>query len=266
MDCQPIQRSQTTHHHHDLLQERTNDFLTTLPKEWKELYPDLAEWFGIPLLLLKLIYGSTDSARNWDDTLAHFLLQDFGFERCPRARSIYVLKKTNNFIFLLNAVDDELYFSNSNNLQRDFENRVTKRFDAELISLDQTRYMALITARFLPEFSTTNITTEDKEKYTLPLQPKFVATKTECYENLLAVQELQEQFGFYYSSAVGMLIFLLNTAITLHFGIRKLAKCDTLPGESHYKALIHLLHHIRTQRTKFKISSMHPNPLHQSTK
>ena len=120
MDCQPIQRSQTTHHHHDLLQERTNDFLTTLPKEWKELYPDLAEWFGIPLLLLKLIYGSTDSARNWDDTLAHFLLQDFGFERCPRARSIYVLKKTNNFIFLLNAVDDELYSSNNSNLCQDF--------------------------------------------------------------------------------------------------------------------------------------------------
>ena len=48
-----------------------------------------------------------------------------------------------------------------------------------------------------------------------------------------------------------MLIFLLNTAVILHLAIRKLAKFNALPGETHYKALIHLFHHIRTHRTRF---------------
>ncbi len=146
--------------------------------------------------------------------------------------------------------------------------RLTQNADHS-ITLDQTRYMALIAARFLPEYNTTNITTEDKEKYTSPLPSTFVPTKTECSENLLAALELQEQFGFQYSSAVGMLIFLLNTAITLHFAIRKLAKFNTLPGETHYKALIHLLHHVRTHRTEFGLKFYAPEnspPIYQVVK
>ena len=35
---------------HALARNRT---FTKLPKEWKELLPDLSEWFDVPLLLLK---------------------------------------------------------------------------------------------------------------------------------------------------------------------------------------------------------------------
>ena len=57
--------------------------------------------------------------------------------------------------------------------------------------------------------------------------------------SLLSVEELKTKHGFQYSSVVGMLIFLLNTAIILHYAIRKLAKFNTLPGKQHYKAIIH---------------------------
>ena len=106
------------------------------------------------------------------------------------------------------------------------------------IVLDQSRYMALIASRFLPQHDNTNITKEDKEKYHSPLPTTFVATKKDCSNNLLEVQTLEEEFGFQYSSAIGMLIFLLNTATVLHFAIRKLARFNTLPGRNHYKALI----------------------------
>ena len=43
-----------------------NRVFTMLPVEWKELFPELAEWFGKPLLLLKSLYGQTDSGKNWD--------------------------------------------------------------------------------------------------------------------------------------------------------------------------------------------------------
>ena len=60
---------------HPLARNRT---FTKLPKEWKELFPDLSEWFDVPLLLLKSAYGSVDGPRNWDDTLKEALF-DFGF-------------------------------------------------------------------------------------------------------------------------------------------------------------------------------------------
>ena len=43
-----------------------NRVFTMLPAEWKEFFPDLAEWFGVPLLLLKSLYDQTDSSKNWD--------------------------------------------------------------------------------------------------------------------------------------------------------------------------------------------------------
>ena len=259
-----------------------------LPTEWKELFPDLAPWFGIPLRLLKSIYGSTDAARNWDDTLADFLINDFGFERCPSARSIFIYKRGKDFIYLINAVDDQLYFSNNDKLRLEFEQRIAKRFDVELmgqahwylqarltqhtnytITLDQSRYMASIANRFLPQHPTTNITTEDKEKYKSPLPTTWVATKKDCSANSMEVKNLEDKYGFQYSSAVGMLIFLLNTTPTLQYGIRKLAKFNALPGKQHYKALIHLLHHVRTHRTDFGLQFYPPEitpPIHHIVK
>ena len=105
--------------------------------------------------------------------------------------------------------------------------------------------MALIASRFLPQAEVTNPSKEDVEKFAAPLPTTFVPTIKDKAENYVLVKENEATFGFQYSSAVGMLIFLWNTAIVLHFGIRNLAKFNTLPGENHYKALIHLLNHIR---------------------
>ena len=55
-----------------------NQTFTKLPKELKELFPDLSEWFNVPSLNLKSVYGSVDGPRNWDDTLNEPLLE-FGF-------------------------------------------------------------------------------------------------------------------------------------------------------------------------------------------
>ena len=119
--------------------------------------------------------------------------------------------------------------------------------------------MALISSRFVPQYPTTNITTEDKAKYTSPLPASFVPSKKKQSKNFLEAKELEKGFGFQYSSAVGMLIYLMNTAMTLQYAIRKLAKFNTLPGRQHYKALIHLLHHVRTHRTDFSLKFYSPN-------
>ena len=51
-----------------------------------------------------------------------------------------------------------------------------------------------------------------------------------------------------------MLIFLLNTGTPLHFAIRKLVRFNALPGKTHYKALITLLHHVWTHRCDYGLT------------
>ena len=127
------------------------------------------------------------------------------------------------------------------------------------ITLDQACYMALICNRFLPQHDNANITTAEKEKYEAPLPATFIPSKQDQSQDYLKVKELEEEFGFQYASAIGMLIFLINTTSILQYAIRKLAKFTALPGRLHFKALIHLLHHIRTHRTEMGLRFYSPD-------
>ena len=73
------------------------------------------------------------------------------------------------------------------------------------------------------------------------------------------VKDLKVKYGFQFSSATGMLIFLMNTTITLQYAIRKLARFNQMPGKPHYKAIIHLMHDIRTHRTDFGLKFYSPD-------
>ena len=188
----------------------------------------------------------------------------YGFERLKAAASIFVKKQNGHKIILLNAVDDQLYYSTSDEMRKKFEYNVGQRFDVDLmgqahwylqsritqsanfdITVDQSRYIALIIARFLPQLGVDNVTDEEKKKYDTPLPHDFVATKKERSENYLEVLKLQEEFGFEYASVIGMLIYLMNTAFMLNFAISKLGKFNSLPGRKHFKALNHMLRYLR---------------------
>ena len=94
------------------------------------------------------------------------------------------------------------------------QGRLTQNEDYSVV-LDQSRYMAPIASKFLPQHDNTNLTQEDKTKHESPLPAAFVPTKKDCATNLLQVQQLEQTYGFQYSSAIGMLIFLLKTASVL---------------------------------------------------
>ena len=183
---------------------------------------------------------------------------------------------------MINAVDDELIATNNEKLRLRFLSEIRKEFDVEdmgqahwylqarlqqnddySIVLDQSRYMSLICNKFLPSHPINNITSEDKLKYASPLPTNFVATKEDCSFDLMQVNQLEQEYGFQYSSAISMLIFLLNTGTPLHFAVRKLARFNVLPGKTHYKALIALLHHVRTHKCEYRLKSTHQDMNHQ---
>ena len=125
------------------------------------------------------------------------------------------------------------------------QGRLTQKEDYSVM-LVQSQCMALIASRYLLQHNNTIVTKGDKTKHESPLPATFVPTKKKCVTNLLAVQLLEQTYGFQYSSVIGMLIFLLKTATVLQYAIRKVACFNALPGEKHFKALINWLHNVRT--------------------
>jgi hypothetical protein len=132
--------------------------------------------------------------------------------------------------------------------------------------LDQSRYAALVVARYLPPSNDATILNQRKIKYASPLPTSAVFTKRDCSPNYAAVLRLQEEFDFDYAAVIGSLIWLMNTYITLSFAIRKLAKFMQFPGKQHFLYLKHLLHYLQCHRCSGGIkfySNVKLSPLYQ---
>jgi len=239
---------------------------TSLPAEWAELFPDLTEWFGKPLLLLKSLYGDTIANLAWDKTLAAFLTKPDGLamDRLQSEGSIYIKRKGNDILMVLTATDDQLYFATNPELKKEFEKQIASEFHVDLlgqaawylqsriqqhtdfsITLDQTRYARSIGLKYLPDNDRSGEREKMINKYAAPLPQTVRLTMEDKSENYAEVRNLETDFGFDYAGAVGSLIYLLNTYPKINFAVRKLARFMALPGKEHFKALKHLLMHVK---------------------
>jgi hypothetical protein len=145
---------------------------TILPADGKDLFitnTDIHQLLGVPLLLKKSLYGDRVANLAWDETQSAWLTSaEIGFQRLPSDGSIYVRRCNQGVTMVLNAVDDQLYFATNPNLKIWFEKATQGRFDVTLLGqatwylqsritqladysiiLDQSRYAALVCARYL---------------------------------------------------------------------------------------------------------------------
>ena len=88
----------------------------------------LSEHFGRPLKLKKCLYGADFSGKSWYETLDHFLTHNLKFIRSRVEGCLYVLGKGDNWIKLINYVDDALYYSNNDKFREEFESLLKKKF------------------------------------------------------------------------------------------------------------------------------------------
>jgi hypothetical protein len=180
----------------------------------------------------------------WDETQSQWLTSpDIGFTRLPSEGSIYIKRRNQDFIAVLNAVDDQLYFATDSSLKKWFEEATQERFDVQFmgqavwylqsritqctdysIILDQSRYAALVLQKYLNGTSDTAVTAQMRTKYATPTPTTAVFTKKDCSTTYTDVLNIQAEFGFEYAAAVGSLIYLMNTYIRLNYTIRKLAR------------------------------------------
>jgi hypothetical protein len=237
--------------------------ITMLPKEWSVLFPNLSEWFGMPLLCRKSLCGGQCCNKSWDDHLSAWL-KDCGLIRLDSEGSIFMKREKDKFPCLLNAVDDQLCFSNCEELRQHFKATVKKDFQVDFlgqarwclqariqhdagysIALDQSRHAVLTCHQFMPALPIATITPEDCERCRQVLPHGFIATKKDLAKDMLEVKELEDEFGFKHAPVIGMFMFSMNTFVSLHFVIRKPAKFMVRPGRLHCGATAHLLRHLR---------------------
>jgi hypothetical protein len=260
---------------------------TTFPLEWKELlvdYPDLHPWLGVPLRLKKSLYGDRVANLAWDETQSRWLTSnEIGFARLPSEGSIYIKRIDSEFIAVLNAVDDQLYFATNDSLRKWFEDATQTRLDVQLmgqatwylqsritqcpdysIILDQSRYAALVVQRY-STITDSEIDQRMKDQYATPIPTSAVLTKQQCSATYSDVMKLQREYGFEYAGLVGSIIYLMNTNVRLNYAIRKLARFMQYPGNCQFKLIRHLLRHIQCHRNKGGIkfySNVAQSPLH----
>jgi Reverse transcriptase (RNA-dependent DNA polymerase) len=103
-----------------------------LPKDYAVYFPDLTEWFGIPLILHKSAYDINSVGRLWAEELFGWYLE-FGFTQSTVEPSLFKYKKDNDWIILLSYCDDSAYFASSDKIRKKFESAMCERFKCKLL-------------------------------------------------------------------------------------------------------------------------------------
>jgi len=232
----------------------------TIPAIYGSIFPEFKQYCGTPLRLLKAMYGMTLSGKFWYQDLLEFLVS-IGFNQSTVIRCLFFQKYTDgSVIFILNYVDDMLYYGTSDDTILTFETKLSARFNLETkgqahwylatritqlasydIILDQTRYCKSVIRKYLDSVGCKNVS----RKHTIPLPCDFVPTSEDCSESEDNAALLVEEYKLDYASCIGSLIYLSQTRTDIIFAVNKLARYMRKPGKAHFDALVHLLRYLR---------------------
>jgi hypothetical protein len=159
-------------------------------------------------------------------------------------------------IYLLNYVDDMLYYwTHSSGIKR-FEELLKQRFNVELmgqahwylatrinqlnnydVEFDQSRYCKSIMKKYLDTAGSKKILND----HPMPLSLDFVPTSID--ED--ALKALEQAYNIDYASCIGYLIYLAMTRCDITFTVNKLTKYSKRPGKVHFEAMLHVLCYLR---------------------
>ncbi len=105
----------------------------TIPKIYGILFPEHAEYCGVPVRLAMSMYGTTLCGKYWYLDLTEFLLEvGFNASECMRCLFIRIYPDSVR-IYVLNYVDDMLYYCKNSTRLREFEEKLRAWFNLELI-------------------------------------------------------------------------------------------------------------------------------------
>ena len=226
-----------------------------LDKEFSYFCPKLAQHFGRPLRLNKCLYGADFSGKSWYDTLDSFLTNTLSFQRSRVDGCLYIYRRENDWVKLINYVDDALYYASCDKDREDFELSLKNTFnltllgeakwylemrikqDKDFISLDQDQYVKNTISRFEKSFK------RPFKRKDFPLPISFIPTRKDYPTIEEQTKETKARFGnLHYRSVIGALLHVsCCTRPDICFAVNKLAKYTNDPGVVHFIALLHLI-------------------------
>ena len=135
---------------------------------YADYFPEYAQYFGRALILLKSMYGMTNSGKLFADKLTEWLIEA-GYIQSQCCMSIYYKYAPDGYkIFVLSYVDDCVYWYANEDIGKWFVDTLGKRFHVNFlgyehwfmsviisqlkdhsISVDQARYTTSIVAKYL---------------------------------------------------------------------------------------------------------------------
>jgi hypothetical protein len=238
---------------------RTRMFVT-IPKIYGILFPEYCQYCGVPVRLGMSMYGTTLCGKYWYLDLTEYLLE-LGFKPSECVRCLFILVYPNGAkIYVLNYVDDMLYYGTDLDRLRQFEEKLKARFNLELIGLahwylgirinqlanydielDQSRYCAAIVKKYLDTAGAPKV----ERLHSTPLPLDFVPTSDVCNTSEETAEILAKEYNVDFASCIGSLIYLGMTRCDIVYAVNKLAKFTRLPGRVHFDVLLHLLRYLR---------------------
>jgi hypothetical protein len=238
---------------------RTRMFVI-IPKIFGILFPEYAWCTGKPVRLLMSMYGTTLCGKYWYLDLLDFLKEiEFKEGGCVKCSFIKEFADGSK-IYLLNYVDDMLYYGTDTAKVQAFERELGERFHLELlgnahwylgsrinqlgnfdIKLDQSQYCKAIVKRYLDTAGCAKVV----RYHDAPLPSGFIPTSDDCAATDAECADLSTAFNIDFASCIGSLIYLSMTRTDIIFAVNKLAKYTRKPGKVHFEALIHHLRYLR---------------------
>jgi hypothetical protein len=98
----------------------------TIPAIYGSIFPEFKQYCGTPLRLLKAMYGMTLSGKFWYQDLMEFLVS-MGFSQSTVIQCLFFQKYSDgSVIFILNYVDDMLYYGTSEQTIVAFETKLSE--------------------------------------------------------------------------------------------------------------------------------------------
>jgi hypothetical protein len=229
-----------------------------LPREYAEYFPEYEQYFGVPLLLNKGIYGMVFSGKIWNEEFSTWL-ETQSFLQSKSDPSVFVKRYSNGeWLKLIFFVDDMLYCGSNDAVEAEFRTAVSDRFHVKFLgpahwflqmrihqhkdhsyTLDQHRYALNTIQRYDPNNVIRNRMT--------PLPPDYIFSRENRPKTENDIKLIEEHYSSMdFRSAVCTLLYLAyNTRADILFAVTKLAKACVCPGILDYEALYWLLGYIK---------------------
>ena len=231
-----------------------------LDNRYADYFSEYSNYFGRALILLKSVYGMTNSGKLFSDELIEWLLEK-GFIQYQCHMYIYYKYAPNGTKkIVLSYVDDFVYCYTYEYIVNVFEDNLENRFHVNFlgyahlcmsirisqvnnhsISVDQARYANFIVAKYLD----TVTVKESKNIYKTNFPYDMIFSKADASTSGEKVYRLTRGLNIHYRACNGSLIYLLSTRVYLSFEVHKLTRFSSNPGKVHFQGLLHLLRYIR---------------------